>query len=90
MYIFMYICLFATGCRVLSYKSLIPILHEKFGHYPNKKDIYFIGDSLGTQQYLAASCDFEIEMSKLDIKFIVSEAFSCDCYSHSILFTFLL
>ena len=63
--------MFWQSSRVLSYKSLIPVLQEEFGHYPNKKDVYFVGDSLGTQQYLAASCDFEIEKSKLDIKFIV-------------------
>ena len=56
-----------SGCVVLSYNSISDI----FSKSPiGQKDIYFVGDSLGTQQYLAAMCDFEKINSSLKIKFI--------------------
>ena len=79
-----------TGCRVLSYKAFIPVLEKEFGHHPNKKDLYFIGDSLGTQQYLAANCDFEIEKSNIDIKFIVRYDFVFLPRAHLYLFVIRL
>ena len=55
-----------SNCQVLSYSSISSIMNETYAG----KDIYFIGDSLGTQQYLAANCDFEKENSSWKINFI--------------------
>jgi hypothetical protein len=62
------------GCTVLSFESLSAIFREHLGG----KELVYIGDSLGTQQYLAALCDMEKVNSTLQINFIGEATFLPD------------
>lgn len=63
-----------NGCRALSYESISSIL----GKHLREKEVFYIGDSLGTQQYLAALCDMEKVNSTLKINFLGEATFLPD------------